>query len=340
MPKPDDIEPLAGQMSVPEPWRIGPATPPPPLEPRRRASTAACSRSSACTWPSSSARSACVERQHRRLVGAHRGVRVATAHELRLDLHDLLDLGLDRRGHLLGAPLEPVEALGEGRGLRLGLAHALDDAGVLRGHALHELGPLEQVGEAVGLEHDGHDVGLVGLVELDEPPGERDLGLRQPRPQLGEPQARAPQLLLDPGELLALRGEVGLEPHLLGLQHGDVALQGADPLADGADVGRQHALLAAALLDLRPLALDLPLQVAARLRARPDRERGPEGERQRRHQEQEAESSSHAARHARRPHPTLPLVMECATVPARCRDFPCVRDEPVTCSPRCAYGVS
>ena len=46
------------------------------------------------------------------------------------------------------------------------------DLAVLVGDALEELGALEQVGEAVGLEHHGERVGLVGLVELHEAVGE------------------------------------------------------------------------------------------------------------------------------------------------------------------------
>ena len=113
-------------------------------------------------------------------------------------------------------------------GLHLGVAHAVDDPGVLRRGPLEELGALEQVGEAVGLEHDGHHVGRVLLVHLHEPVGELHARLRQPPAQPREAQALAPQVLLDLRELGALGVEVGLEPHLLGLQHRDVGLQAAD----------------------------------------------------------------------------------------------------------------
>ena len=77
-------------------------------------------------------------------------------------------------------------------------------------------------------------------------------------------------------------------------------------LREGADLGGQHALAALLLLDLRALAVDLPLQRVAALAARAERQHGPQGERQRRHQEQEAESTTHAAGHARRPPPAVP----------------------------------
>src|SRR3954462_4898813 len=54
---------------------------------------------------------------------------------------------------------------------------------------------------------------------------------REPGAQPRQPDPLLPQLLLDAGELGALVVEVGLDRHLLGLQHGDVALQGADALA-------------------------------------------------------------------------------------------------------------
>ena len=140
-----------------------------------------------------------------------RGERVAAVDELALDARDLVAARLDLRGDLRLALLELVEPrLGA---LRLGArgADAVDDARVLVGDALHELGALEQVGEAVGLEHDGHDVGLVGLVELDEAVGERDPRLGEPRAQPREPHALLAQLLLDARELRALGVEVALD---------------------------------------------------------------------------------------------------------------------------------
>ena len=64
------------------------------------------------------------------------------------------------------------------------------------GDALHELRPLEQVGEAVGLEDHRDHVGLVGLVERDEPVAEHRPRLGELRAQLGEPDPLAPQPVL------------------------------------------------------------------------------------------------------------------------------------------------
>ena len=109
--------------------------------------------------------------------------------------------------------------------LRLRLPDAVDDARVLLRDALHELRALEQVGEAVGLEDHGDDVGLVGLVELHEPVAQRGARLGQPRAQPHQADALAAQLVLDARELGALGVEVGLDPRLARLQGRDVALR-------------------------------------------------------------------------------------------------------------------
>ena len=120
-----------------------------------------------------------------------------------------------------------------------------DDPRVLVRDALHELGALEQVGEAVGLEHDGDDVGRVGLVELDE----ARWRARVRRPRGGRAGGRAaplaPQLAPGPRELGALGVEVGLERLLAVLSARDVGLEALDPARYGGDVGRQHALACA-----------------------------------------------------------------------------------------------
>ena len=53
---------------------------------------------------------------------------------------------------------------------------------------------LEEVGEVGRPEHDGEDVGLVGLEELDEPRRERRAGLAQPALEPDEPRALGAQL--------------------------------------------------------------------------------------------------------------------------------------------------
>ena len=69
----------------------------------------------------------------------------------------------------------------------------------------------EQVLEAVGLEHDGHDVRRVGLVELDQPRGERPPHHEQPRPQAREPGALLAQPPLHRRELVPLGVEARLQ---------------------------------------------------------------------------------------------------------------------------------
>ena len=213
MPNGETIGPLTGQTSPPEPGRIGPAAP--GAVPFWAAASCDCTRALAA----SSAREVALEvlaalaraGERRRLVGAHGGERVAAVDELARDARDLVAPRLDRGGDLRLALLELVEALGGARRLGARGADAVDDARVLVGDALHELGALEQVGEAVGLEHDGHDVGLVGLVELDETAGERDPRLGEPRAQPREADALLAQLLLDARELRALGVEVALD---------------------------------------------------------------------------------------------------------------------------------
>ena len=101
---------------------------------------------------------------------------------------------------------------------------------------------LEQVGEAVGLEDHRDDVGLVGLVELDEPVAQRRARLGQAGAQLHEPDALLAQLVLDAVELGALARQVGLDPHLALLQRRDVALQVVDAVRVALDRRREDAL--------------------------------------------------------------------------------------------------
>jgi hypothetical protein len=233
-------------------------------------------------------------RQQRRLLRA--GVRVArlTVDELALDGRDLVDLVLDRGGDELRALLELVQALGRGDGVGLGTAHDPDDAGVLVGDALHELRALEQVGEAVGLQHDRHRVGLVGLVELDQPLGERGARLGEAGAQAGQAQPLAAQVLLDAGQFRALAIEVRLQADLAGLQHGDLALQPVDPAREARHVRGQHALATLARGDLVALLVDLAVEVLGSA-ARSEREQGEEDERERRHADEQAKSQEHAA---------------------------------------------
>jgi hypothetical protein len=208
------------------------------------------------------------------------------------------DLGRD----LALALLERVEALGRRDRRGLGLAHAVDDAGVLLRHALHELGPLEQVREAVGLEDHGHDVRVVGLIERHQPRAQRDACLRQPCAQLDEADALAPQRVLDARELGALLREIGLDPVLARLQRRDAALQHVDPLRVARDRRRQHALVPLLGGDLALLGVDPARQ--RRAGGQHGHEQ-PQHERHRGRRDQEAQSM-HPARHARRRLPVPP----------------------------------
>jgi len=67
--------------------------------------------------------------------------------------------------------------------------HPVDNPLVLLGDPLHELGPLEEIGETVGLQDHGHDIGLIGLVALHQTVGKRGSGLGQACPKPDEPDA-------------------------------------------------------------------------------------------------------------------------------------------------------
>ncbi len=104
-------------------------------------------------------------------------------------------------GCALPGPLEAGEALG-GRGrVRLGGADDPDDVAVLVGDPADELLALEQVGEALAVEHDGDDVGPVGLVDLDHPPRQRAPGLDEAGAQPDAPGALGAQVGLHAGKL-------------------------------------------------------------------------------------------------------------------------------------------
>ena len=101
-------------------------------------------------------------------------------------------------------------------------ADAVGDLAVLVGDALEELGALEQVAEAVGLEHHGQRVGGVGLVDLHEPRGE------QP--------ARGGQLAAQARQAVA--GDLEPVAHLeqLGLLAVEARPVPVEPLLGGADL--------------------------------------------------------------------------------------------------------
>ena len=164
-PKGETTGPLTGQISWPEPCLTGAAAGD-GLE--LRCVTRACSASSARRSPSSCTRLSCTCAEDRPALVAHVGQLVLRRDELVLRSRDLVALGEDRVRRVLDLLLELGEQLLLLLGLRLQDADALDDRLVLLGDALEELGAVEQVGEAVGLEDHGERVGLVVLVDLDE----------------------------------------------------------------------------------------------------------------------------------------------------------------------------
>ena len=161
------IGPLTGQIRLPLPCLIGPAG---------RVPCACCERGLDLGLLGLEPREVALQllalgahgAQRARLVRARAGEADPRVDEALLGARDLVAALLDDRGEPLLAALELVQALGRRRRVGLGVAHDLDDVLVLLGDALHELAALEQVGEALGGHDHGDDVGLVGLVELDE----------------------------------------------------------------------------------------------------------------------------------------------------------------------------
>ena len=166
--------------------------------------TRACSASSARRSPSSCTRLSCTwERTD------WRSLRTAASSSCELTSwffawRELVALGEDRVRRVL----DPLLELGQELLLLLRLlledADALDDRLVLLGHALEELRPLEQVGEAVGRQDHGERVGLVSLVQLDQAGGERLLGDAELLAQPLEPLARLLELAAHLEQLGAL----------------------------------------------------------------------------------------------------------------------------------------
>ena len=166
-------------------------------------------------------------------------------------------------------------------------AHAVGDLAVLVGDAFEELGALEQVAEAVGLEHDGQRVGRVGLVDLDQPRGEHLARAWPARCAAARAGRAPPRAVADLEQLRLLAVEARLdvvEPRLGGR---DLALHGVDAGVEAARSSvREHALLRLVLLDLLALLLDA-LRSGADSPGQRQHEVGDEGQR-----DWEPESSS------------------------------------------------
>ena len=184
----------------------------------------------------------------RLLLVAHGGVVVAAVDELALDRRDLLQPAVDLGGDAALALLEPVE-LGLGLdGLGLRGADAVDDPAVLVADAVDELRARDQVLEAVGLEDHRDDVGLVGLVDLDQPVGQRVLGGGELRAQLapgGSAPARSSSWMRASSARFASRSAWIRTCRVWSTR--DVALERVDPVRVARDRRRQDALAALVL---------------------------------------------------------------------------------------------
>src|SRR3954463_16264143 len=75
-------------------------------------------------------------------------------------------------------------------------AHGIDDHRVAVLHAAQELDALEHVGEALGVEYDRHDVGLIGRVALAQLGRGGAAARGRARARAREPLARDAQLAL------------------------------------------------------------------------------------------------------------------------------------------------
>src|SRR3954452_719023 len=155
------------------------------------------------------------------LVGARAVETDARVDEILLERGDLVAVGKHDRGDAALAALEALQARG-GRGrVGPGGADERDDPLVLLGDALHELALLEQVGEPVAVQDHRGDVGVVGLVELNEPLPQRAPRLAEPRAQPDEPPALVAQLALELRQLRTLAVEIGLDLCLVALEAAD-----------------------------------------------------------------------------------------------------------------------
>ena len=119
-------------------------------------------------------------------------------------------LAAHRGGLLALARLERREDALVVAGVVAPAAHGVDDQGVAALHAPQELDALEHVGEALRVEDDRDDVGLVGRVALAQHGGQRAAALGQPRAQAHEALARDAQLALGLGQARLPAREVAL----------------------------------------------------------------------------------------------------------------------------------
>ena len=113
-------------------------------------------------------------------------------------------------------------------GVRARGADEVEHAGVGALDALHELQRLEQLREAVGVQHDGDEIGLVAHVALAQQPAELDA-------HLGEPVAQ-------PGDAALGLAELGLRRSQTGVGGVELALRLVEPALEHADLAPDLAL--------------------------------------------------------------------------------------------------
>ncbi len=251
---------------------------------------------SSLRWPACSRTRA----EQRPAVVADAVDRVALSLDRDAGAGDLVATLVDVVGDRLLPSLERVEPSRLRRGLSLGVADGGDDLAVLLADPLQVRAVLQQLREAVGVEHDADHVGLVGLVDLDEAGGQRSARAGQPRSQSRQAGAHVAQVLLGGRQLAALGVELDLDLVLSALERVDAALERVDSPRQRADVTGEHARSAARLVELTLLLVDAALQavdVVLRVGAGDDRQRNPDGKGQQESDEQEAEA--HAAGESR-----------------------------------------
>ena len=181
------------------------------------------------------------------------------------------------REDALGGELLLLLEVGELDGLVLRLvaqpAHAVGDLAVLVRDPLEELGALEQVAEAVGLQDHGDDVGRVGLVDLDEPVGQHVARGGELATEPLEAVARLLEPVADLEQLRLLAVQVRLHAREPALRGRDLALHGVDAGAEALDRRAEYALLRLVPLDLVALLLDARGQRSRQTRQREHQER-------------------------------------------------------------------
>ena len=158
----------------------------------------------------------------------------------------------------------------------------LRDRLVLAPDRLEVLELVDEVAEALDLEEDPERVGVLALVELDEPLLEPGLCDRELALEVDDPRGLVLDLLLQLLEAASVRVELGLEVVDERGERADVAAESVDPLIRGLDVRGERTLLAFRVVDVLAKAgdpaIEIRLPVGRRLsECRWDRQREKRG---------------------------------------------------------------